>query len=360
MKTIRSLSILLTLFFVLGLVVQCSDDPSPVDLSTISGTVTYPDGNGAPVVAPGAVVTLFSTSPVANMQTIADADGKYSFSNLVAATYTLAAYYDTENTNSAGRFSGLRFAIAPTDVAITNLDVTQDLALTSEGQEGITLAMDINYAWNEGTSAYVETGSWDWEETRAPVQFEFRYRDATADFLGSFSQFNKFVLNFDPANLSASNVTAIVDLASFDTRSPGGRDPKIDRSPTSSFSPISPASVFTRSGCMLGALGIPVQSLTFPTTITGPERYASFTSTSITAYGDGYLAKGNLVWLGVTLPIELMFKAIPQTLDSNGSTYYGFEGGFIMNPKSGFNFESSSLNNADVTIRISIIGKKLL
>lgn len=66
-------------------------------------------------------------------------------------------------------------------------------------------------------------------------------------------------------------------------------------------------------------------------------------------------------WLGVTLPMELMFKAIPQTLDSSsGRTYYGFEGGFVMNPKSDFNFVSSSLNDADMTIRVSIIAWKTL
>jgi hypothetical protein len=355
MKTLRSLSILLTLFFVLGLVVQCSDDPAPVDLSTISGTVTYPDGSGAPVAAPGAVITLFSTTPVVNMQTVSDADGKFSFSNLVAATYTLAAYYDTENQNNAGRFSGLRFAIAPTDVTITNQDVAQDLALTSEGQPNITLAMDINYAWEDGASNYVRSGSWRFEDTRAPVQFEFRYRDATADFLGSFSQLNKLVLNFDPANLASSNITAIVDLTSFNTRSPGGRDP------ISSNNQFRPTTVFNAPGCMMDDLGIPLTGVTFPTTIGATGRYSTFTSTSIAAYGDGYLAKGNMVWLGVTLPIELMFKAIPQTVDpDNGRTYYGFEGGFLMHPKDDFNFVSTSLNDADITVRISIIAYKTL
>lgn len=251
MKTLRSFSILLTLFFVLGLVVQCSDDPAPIDLSTISGTVTYPDGSGAPVAAPGAVVTLFSTDPIVNMQTISDVDGNYSFSNLVAATYTLSAYYDTDNKNNAGRFSGLRFSISPTDVEVTNVDVTQDLALGSTAQPGITLAMDIDYQWSDATSNYERNGSWRFEDTRAPVQFEFRYRDATADFLGSFSQLNKFIFNFDPANLGNSNITAWVDLTSFNTRSPGGRDPISDGG-------FKPTSVFSAPGCMMDDLGIPL------------------------------------------------------------------------------------------------------
>ena len=110
---------------------------------------------------------------------------------------------------------------------------------------------------------------------------------------------------------------------------------------------------------MWGALGMPIPP-SFPATFNGPERYSSFTSTSISAYGDGYLAKGNLKWLGITLPIEMWFKAIPATLDSGGKTYYGFEGRFIMNPKADFNFTSSSLNDADVNIQISIIGNKTL
>jgi hypothetical protein len=246
---------------------------------------------------------------------------------------------------------GLRFTITPLDVTLGSSDVTQNLALASTGQTGI-LAMDINYAWSDATSSYVRSGSWRFEDTRAPIQFEFRYRDATADFIGNFSQLNKFVLNFDPANLASSNIEAIVDLTSFNTRSPGGRDPI---SSTGGFNPLT---VFNDDGCMWGALGMPAQS--FPTAFSGPERYSSFTSTNITAYGDGYLAKGNLVWLGITLPIEMWFKAIPATLDAGGQTYYGFEGRFIMNPKADFDFESSSLNDADVNIQISIIGRKLL
>ncbi len=350
MKTLRPLPILLTLFFVLGLVVQCSDDPAPIDLSTISGKVTYPDANGAQIAAPGAVVTLFSTTPVVNMETIADADGNFSFENLVAATYTLAAYYDTDNSNNAGRLSGLRFTIDATEVAITNADATQDLALVSSGQTGIPV-IDINLGW-DGAS-FVNSGSWAYDQTHSPIAFEFPYRDNVAEFVGGFSQVSKLEVNFDPANLSTSSIVAEVDLASVNTRSLGGRDPKL----VGGANAFNPNSMVETMGCIMGTFGVSADG-TLPAKISSTARYATFTSTSIVAYGDGYLAKGDLQFNGVTKPVEMWFKAVVPW--NNGAPtpvlYSGFEGRFYMG-KTDFNVGSSSVG-ANIRIQVSVVATK--
>jgi len=351
MKTLRLFSILMTLFFVLGLAVQCSEDnPAPVALSTISGKVTYPDAAGAQVAAGGAVVTLFSTTPVVNMETIADADGNFAFSKLEAATYTISAYYDTDNTNNAGRLSGLRFNIDPTDVVITNANATQDLALVSSGQTGIP-AIDINLAWN-GTT-FANTGTWSYDQTHSPIQFEFPYRDNVAEFVGAFSQVSNLVVNFDPANLASSSIVAEIDLASVNTRSLGGRDPKL----ASGANAFNPNSVVETMGCIMGTFGITADA-TLPSTITSTARYAKFTSTSITAYGDGYLAKGNLEFHGITKAVEMWFRAeIPW---NNGAAtpvlYSGFEGRFYMG-KTDFDIGSSSVGEK-IRIQISVVATK--
>lgn len=350
MKTLRSFSILLTLFFVLGLVVQCSDDPAPIDLSTISGKVTYPNASAAQIAAPGAVVTLFSTTPVVNMQTTTDADGNFSFNNLEAATYTLAAYYDTDNTNNAGRLSGLRFTIAPTEVEITNVDVAQDLALVSSGQTGIPV-IDINLAWDG--AAFANTGSWTYDQTHSPIQFEFPYRDNVAEFVGAFSQVSNLVVNFDPANLANSSIVAEVDLASISTRSLGGRDPKL----VGGANAYDPNSMVETMGCIMGTFGVSADGA-LPSKITSAARYAKFTSTSIVAYGDGYLAKGNLEFHGVSKAVEMWFKA--ETPWNNGAAtpvlYSGFEGRFYMG-KTDFNVNSSSVGE-QIRVQISIVATK--
>lgn len=354
MKKLKLFSILLMLFFMLGIVVQCSED-DPVPLSSITGTVTYPNGAGTQVAAEGAVVTLFSTTPVVNMQTTTDANGKYTFSQLGAATYTLSAYYDTDNKNATARLDNLRFTVAATDVEVTSQSVTQDLALVSSGQTGIQ-AIDINFGWNNGTSSYVNSGTWAYDRTHSPLSFEFPYRNNVAEFGGAFSQLASINVNFDPANLSTSTITTSVDLASIDTRSSGGRDPLLDNMNMggASAATFNPNSIFTQLGCIMGTFGI-TASGTLPTTITDTDRYATFTSTSIIAYGDGYLAKGNIAFNAVTKPAEIWFKAMTPYV-SGTTTYSGFEGRFYMG-KADFNISSGSVADI-IRMQISIVAAK--
>lgn len=359
MKTLRLFSISLTLFFVLGLAVQCSDDPATVALSSISGSVTYPDGAGAPLAAGGAVVTLFSTTPeVVNMQVISDANGNYSFDNLVAATYTLAAYYDTDNKNNSGRLTGLRFSIGATEVVLAAENVTQDLALVSGGQTAIP-AIVANYAWDGTNSKYDQpaTPAWQFDNNHSLVSFEFPYRGAQADFSGAFKQMHKFVVSFDPANLAGSSIDVEIDLASVDTRTPGGRD---NRTTVDDNPPFSPTTDFMELGCIAGTFGItPDNTITPDVTpskiTTNTNRYAKFTSSAIKAYGDGYLAKGDLTFMGITKSTDLWFKTVaPLIIGTNTRT--GFEGRLIIKPKADYTLTSGNIEDAPVTINISIVG----
>lgn len=357
MKTIRLFSILLTLFLVLGLAVQCSEDsPAPVNLATISGLVTYPNSSGTQVAAAGAVITLFSTTPVVNMQTIADATGSYSFGKLEAATYTLAAYYDTDNQNNAGRLSGLRFSIGNTEVVLASENLTQNLELQSGGQAAIP-AIVANYAWSGSTYSQPAPPAWQFDNNHSLVSFEFAYRGTQADFFGAFKQVHKFAVNFDPANLAASSIDVEVDMASVDTRTPGGRD---NRTTVNDNPVFSPDTDFMELGCIAGTFGItPDNTITPDVTpskiTTSANRYAKFTSTNIIAYGDGYLAKGDLTFMGVTKPVDLWFKTVAP-LVSGTTTRTGFEGRLIINPKADYAIVSGNIEDAPVIINISIVG----
>ncbi|MBK5277446.1 MAG: YceI family protein, partial [Bacteroidia bacterium] len=295
--------------------------------------------------------------------TVADANGAYSFSGLSANSYFVNAVYKTDNKNLTGRLSGLTFTTAEgAVVTVTDVDATQDLALVSAGQSGSTIeALAANYAWN-GT-AFANTGAWTFDAAHSPLQFEFSYRGEQAEFSGGLAQTNKFVVSFDPANLATSTIDVEVDLASVNTRTPGGRD---NRTTVADNPTFGPSTLFTELGCIAGTFGITADNAApteaVPQTITADvDRYAKFKSTSIAKYGDGYVAKGNLVFHGFTAPIDLFFKASPAWVDSsNNRKYSGFEGKFLMAAKKDFGISSSSVNDAVLNIQISIVVYKQL
>ena len=234
------------------------------------------------------------------------------------------------------RLDGLTFTTAEgAIVTVGSVDAIQDMALVSVGQSGAAIeALAANYAWT-GT-AFANTGAWTYDATHSPVSFEFPYRGQEAEFGGAFSQLSKFVVNFDPANLAASTIDVEVDVASINTRAPGGRDNRTTVADNPLFSPLTK---FTELGCIMGTFNIAADNAVptdaAPQTITSDvDRYAKFTSASIAKFGDGYLAKGNLIFRGFTVPIELMFKAAPAWLDAtNNRKYSGFEGKFLMAAK---------------------------
>jgi len=361
MKTKRLVPIL-TLLVTMLFLVQCSEDEKP--LVKLTGLVTYTDPTGATANAAGAVVYLAAGSVATTtyeQSTIADANGVFTFFSLAPNSYYINAVYKTDNKNLSGRLDGLNFTTAEgAIVTVGETDATQDLALVSIGQSGATFeALAVNYAWN-GT-AYANTGAWTYDATHSPIFFEFPYRGQVGDFGGAFSQLSKYVVNFDPANLATSTIDVEVDVASINTRNAGGRDP---RTTVADNPPFNPTTLFTEYGCIFGTFGITAAAIptdAVPQTIDDVDRYATFKSTSIVKFGDGYVAKGNLKFNGFTVPVNLQFKQAPVWLDpSNNRKYSGFEGKFTMAAKKDYGITSSSVNDAIVKIQISIVNYKQL
>jgi polyisoprenoid-binding protein YceI len=354
-----------TLLFMFLFVVRCSkkDDPAPaaVTLSTISGKVAFTDLNGATANGAGAVVYLAKSAAATttyDQSTIANADGVYTFSNLIDAGYYLNAVYKTDNKNTSGRLDGVTFTTASGYlVTVASANVAQDMALVSIGQTG-TEVVQSAYAWdptaNTGAGGYTNTGAWVYDNAHSPVQFQFPYRGQEADFKGSFMQTSKFNLTFDAANLASSSIEAEIDLASVNTGTPGGRDTK----PETSGATFQPATTFTSLGCIAGTFGVTADPASSPITLTTDvDRYAKFTSTSIEVYGDGYLAKGNLVFHGLTLPVGLVFKYVAPFTDTGvtpNKKYVSFEGKMTIKAKADFGITSSSVGDALATIYITV------
>ncbi len=353
----------LTLLIATMFVVSCTkDEEAPAPLVKITGKITYKDPAGSTANAAGAVVYMAkSSAPTTtyDKSTIADASGNYFFDGLAAGSYFVNAVYKTDNKNVTSRLDGLTFTTeAGAVVIVAAVDVTQDMTLVSIGQSGATIeALAANYAWN-GTTAFANTGAWIYDAVHSTLSFEFPYRGNEADFVGTISQVSKFVVNFDPANLAASTIDVEVDLASINTRAPGGRDNRTTVADTPLFSPLTQ---FTELGCIMGTFGITadnaVPTEAAPQKITvDTDRYAQFKSTSIAKYGDGYVAKGNLKFNGFTFPIDLWFKAVPSWLDpSNSRKYSGFEGRFLMAVKKDFGIISGNINDAVVKNQIGIV-----
>ncbi len=359
MKTLKflyPLSLLLVALFV----ISCTKDSTPPPLVAVTGTVTYSNAAGTSANAPGAVVIMTNTTTSAVVTAVADKNGAYTFANASNASYTLTASWFTDNKNNVARMDGLTFkTLEPAAVTVAGANVTKDLSLTSAGQTGIP-ALDAKYSWT-GT-AYANTGAWTFDSPHSPVNFEFPYRNNDADFSGSFSQISKAIINFNPNNLAASSFDMEVDVASINTRVPGGRD----NLTTVSDNPVwSPTTLFTKFGCIMGSFGITADGGTPSTSApqlitTNPKRYSQFKSTSVAKLGDGFVAKGNFTFNGITKPVEIWFKVLPSWLDtSNNRTYSGFEGRFFMNLKSDFAITNSSVNDATIKIQISVVMYKL-
>jgi polyisoprenoid-binding protein YceI len=370
MKSFK-LIISFALLFMFLSVVRCSltSNPEPVSTSlvNISGKVTFTDVSGQPANAAGAVVYLAKSAAATttyDQSTIANADGVYTFSNLIDAGYYLNAVYKTDNKNTSGRLDGVSFTTASGYlVTVAGTNVAQDMELVSVGQTG-TEVVQSTYGWdptaNTGAGGFTNTGAWVFDNSHSPVQFQFPYRGAEADFKGSFIQVSKVELTFDAANLASSSIVAEIDLASVNTGTPGGRDAK----PETAGAVFQTGSTFTSLGCIAGTFGITADPASSPMTLsTDVDRYATFTSTSIESYGDGYLAKGNLAFHGVTLPVGMIFKYIIPFTDTGvtpNRKYVSFEGKITIKAKADFAITSSSVGDALVSIYITVNLNKTL
>jgi polyisoprenoid-binding protein YceI len=360
LKLVLSLTLLLTFLSV----VRCTKTSDPAPLVGISGTVTYTDASGAVQKAAGAVVYLAkgtAATTTYDQSTTAGSDGTYNFANLPAAGYYINAVYHSDTKNSAARIDGVKFTTANGFlVTLASTALTQDIALESTGSAAAAVNVTVAYQWDPAASSgagnYTNTGAWTFDNIHSPVQFNFPYHGAEAEFAASFVQTKSFQMTFNSASLSTSSIVAIVDLASINTGTPGGRD----NQPTTitSTNEFAPGTFFTKLGCIMGTFGITADAGTVTPNITlsSDKRYATFTSTSIKAYGDGYVANGTLTFHGFTKSVSMIFHYLPSYVDTSvtpNKTYQGFEGKISIKALTDFGISSTSVGDL-VTIYTTV------
>jgi len=336
LRTLIMLVLVLTVGF---LMVRCSDDDPKIvetEFYSVTGTVTYPNAEGTLVAASGAIVYLAeSISQTTNYSwsAIADASGNYSITNLEAGDYFMFINYNNANQNlPGGRINGVNFDSGEGFLfTITDTDIQQNSALSSSGQAE---AEAVNTT---------DAGSWSSDLSHSNVDFTFPYDAANANYTGRFNDF--FIeVDFDPADLAGSSISASIDLLSVNTSSRGGRDSFFDA-----------ALDAWDYGCLQGTLGVSVDAVSLlPDELT---RYATFESSSIEIYGDGYLATGNFTFNGTTNSETLFFKFVEGFTGTNRqgvpTQFSSFEGQLEFDALADYTIDSSHLGDETVTVDIS-------
>ncbi|MFY0626248.1 MAG: YceI family protein [Reichenbachiella sp.] len=339
MNTIKAISKITAILFFAVFAFRCEDDdPAQISKYTISGNVTYPDYTGASAPANGAIVYLKLNATEAttafDLVTVADVSGQFSFAEIPDGQHFVFANFDDMNSNNpAARTRGVMFGSEGIMVTMAGENVTQALALVSMGQSN---AVAVNT--NEG-------GDWFQDWSHSNVDFEFPYDAENATYTGRFSGFEMYI-DFDPADLANSSIQGTIDGLSIKTDSPGGRDALYNSDGSFWQDPVDNSYDL---GCVSAYFGIDA--------IDDTDRYITFESTSIEAYGDGYLATGPMVFNGNTVDIEMPFKFIPGYQAENRSgiltQFSSFQGEFDFAALDDFGIASGHVGDADVTVKIS-------
>lgn len=367
MKKVKLFSMLATMILAVVFISSCEKEVIKevekiveVEASTytISGVVTYPDFGGTSTNADGAVVYMKVGATEAttsyDMTTIADATGKYTFAGLSDSSYFVFANYDTENTNNpGGRIAGIIFGGEGGVVTVDGANATQNIELVSLGQAD---AIAVNT---------YDGGDWGQDWNHSNVDFSFPYDGANATYTGRFRA-EEIYIDFDPFDLGSSKIEATIDILSVITDSPGGRDPLYSAEPTGkdedgedTYFYIDPVTGEYNLGCIHGTLGMENDNPT------SANRYSTFVSTSIEAYGDGYLATADFTVNGVTAPVSMYFKYIPgfigEDRGENPTQFSSFQGTFDFAAFQVFGIASGHIGEEnDVTINASFQVTKAL
>lgn len=178
---------------------------------------------------------------------------------------------------------------------------------------------------------------WTFDKPHCNVRWETMYYGDNALLTGRFNNYNVDI-DFDEASPETGKINAWVQLSTFNTGEPGRDGP---------------------GKCAYNYMGIEYLDTLY--TVDPNTDTAWFKSTSIEKYGDGYLAKGDLTFRGVTKTQNLYFRYVGQHDDSpnqDGSVIKcGFTGQFTMKARTDYGVPSTSIND-EVTVKINVNLKK--
>lgn len=321
---------------------SCSDDDTTTATAVeVSGKVMY----NTDMAAGGAVVYLSTSANAAEVigTTIADSAGTYSFKNVAEGTYYLTSLYNTENTNlKAGEIAMLFQTATDVEISVGSAAVTQDISLVSNTASG-TAVVDV-------------TDGWTFDQTHSSVGFNFPYDEQNAPFYGQFGVYEVVAFKFDEANPANTSIVINLDMTSVESGAPGGRD--------------------GLNGCIPHTIGVTFKEdadLTPADTtadgdytesaIVGTTNIATFTSTAVVAYGNGYKATGNMAFNGKSASVDFYFQYIEgfeATKNDITTKYSSFQAYCVIDALGDFEVVSGHVGEAMVTITASLQMKKTL
>ena len=340
---------------------QC-DKETTTPAARVTGKITL-DGT---TVADGAVVVLSSAPNAATViaRTITDEMGAYAFMGVEKGTYYISARYEPGNNNNLKSTGTVILTGQEVEVMIDG-DQVADIIMTG--------------AVSDGDGMVSLTGGWVWDNTHSTIGFDFPYDEFNGVFKGHFARAGFDVLEFDETDPTATVIKAWVDITSIETGSASppcghGRD-GITGCINGTFGvDLDPADTVD-AYCMDGtkktdwpneslveyALWGDASATTYKkqSSIVGRTGVATFVSTSVSAYGNGYLAKGNFTFMGNTEVVDMYFTYI-EGYSSATKEYSSFFGTFKFAALADFGVTSGHVGNSDINVSLAVQFNKAL
>jgi polyisoprenoid-binding protein YceI len=360
-KLIKTLGIFTLVASFAIILTECKKDETKYGI--LSGTVTL-DGTAAD----GAIVTLSTQANATNVvsRVVADASGVYSIMGIEAGTYFINATWEPSNNNNLLKSTNT--------VILTGVEA--EVSVDGDKAQDIALAGAVS-----GGDVLFDASEWVWDETHSTFEFEFPYDAFNAVFTGHFATAGFDELYFDEANPGNTKIKAWVDVTSVETGSASlpcghGRDGItgcIGGTFGVDFDPADTVVAYCADGTTV--TNWPNEELVEHNlwgdgsetsymkqhSIVGNSGVATFESTSVTAFGTGYLAKGTLSFAGNSSNVDLYFNFIEGYLKESSSTQYSsFFGWFKMAAATDFGIVSSHVGDSDVTVKVSAQFNKAL
>lgn len=361
-KTFKFLGYFAIVMTMAAFITQCSKDETKV--GKISGVVMMADETPAD----GAIVTLSSGANGTDVVTrvVADASGAYSIPGIAEGTFYLNAKWEPSNNNNLEKSTGT--------VILTGVEQT----VTGGGD--VTVNVVLAGAVSGGTALF-DAADWKWDNTHSTVAFEFPYDAFNAVFAGIFNRVGFDELIFDEANPENSSIKAWVDVTSVETGAAGppcahGRD-GINGCIGGTFAVDIDPNDTVNASCVDGTVvtNWPNESLVDHNLFGGPSTYqrqsavvgntgvATFESTSVKAYGTGYVATGVFTFAGMTSTVDMYFDYIEGYSAVKGDDtiqYSSFYGWFSFAAAADYGIVSGHIGDADVTVKVSAQFNKVI
>ncbi len=240
------------------------------------------------------------------------------------------------------------FLAAAAAVALTSTI----MFIASCSKDASVEAIGNNISTGNDTINMLGTGggaTWALDKVHSNVNWESFYYNANSLLNGKFNNFFTQIY-FEQAAPEKTVIHSWVQLSTFNTGE-SGRD------------------AYTRTpykiGCGLASMGCLFDTTSSTITPKAANDTAFFNSTSTERFGSGYKTTGNLIFRGVTKPIDLFWSysgvtAYPSTATPPGPTAYkcGFTGQFGMLQKTDYGVNSGSIADL-VTVKVHYNCKKL-